>query len=90
MAGRMFKEEIDFWILDILIKHAALPVVRRRFDVIVPPNDLANVLNNNANILLNLFSRNVINVNDKYLLVRVPGVKLGTIRAPSMSGKKDL
>ncbi|XP_056003197.1 uncharacterized protein LOC125661001 [Ostrea edulis] len=90
MAERsMFsKEERNFWILDVLIKHVAPPAVRKQFDVIVPPNDLANVLNNNAKILQMLFSKKVINVYQQDVLLRVPGVKIPTISAVSTSGKK--
>jgi hypothetical protein len=77
------KEERNFWILDVLIKHVALPAVRKRFDIIVPPNDLANLLNNNVRILQSLFSKNVINGQQQNILLRVPGLKIPTIAVPS-------
>ncbi|XP_056003199.1 uncharacterized protein LOC125661021 [Ostrea edulis] len=77
------KEERNFWILDVLIKHVAPPAVRKRFDIIVPPKDLANMLNNNAKILQKLFSKKVINIYQQRLLLRVPGVKLPTMSVSS-------
>jgi hypothetical protein len=77
------KEQRNFWILDVLIKHVAPPALRKRFDIIVPPNDLANTLNSNAKILQNLFSTKVINGHQQNVLLCVPGVKLPTTAVPS-------
>jgi hypothetical protein len=80
---RFSKEERNFWILDVLIKHVAPPAVRKRFNIIIAPSDLANKLNSNAKILQNLFSKKVINGHQQNVLLCVPCVKIPTIPVPS-------
>ncbi|XP_061170710.1 uncharacterized protein LOC133180155 [Saccostrea echinata] len=76
---RFTKEERNFWILDVLIKYVAQPAVKKRFDVIIPPADLATVLNSNVRVIQNLISRKVINVYQQEVLQRVPGFNFPTI-----------
>lgn len=78
-------EDRNFWILNILIQHAAPKAVRKVFDDKIPPNDLANILNKNVKIIQDLVNKKVINVHAQDTLVRVPGFKLPSM--PSLLNK---
>lgn len=78
MAGIFSKrsqDEINFLKIDTLIKKVATPTVKKLFDVFVSPNDLANVLNNNANLIQNLYKKKIIKEYQLDILLRVPGVQ---------------
>ncbi|XP_062578676.1 uncharacterized protein LOC134240614 [Saccostrea cucullata] len=73
---RFSKEERNFWILDVLIKHVAPAAVRKRFDVIIPRDDLDKILNSNVSVIQNLISKKVINVHQQGILQGVPGFSI--------------
>lgn len=89
MAGLFSKrspDEINFLKIDTLIKRVATPTVKKLFDAFISPNDLANVLNNNANLIQNLFEKKIIKEYQLDILLRVPGVQF--LFVPSTAHKK--
>jgi hypothetical protein len=80
--------EKKFWALSRLIKAAGLSAVRKRFNKILPPEELARILNSKGNVIQSLVSKKVISIQELDILQRIPGVNLSYI-CPA-SGKKGI
>lgn len=86
--GKSSREEANFWNLNRLIKTAGSPAVRKRFNKILPPEELARVLNSKGNVIQNLVSKKVISIQELDKLQRIPGVNLSYIWSIPTSGKE--
>lgn len=78
MAGcnsRLSPDDVPYLKLDTVIQKVATPTVLKVFNASIPPNDLAIVLNSNADIIQKLWKKKVITADQLDILVRVPGVQ---------------
>lgn len=83
MAEIIFQEFLDtnekrnFWSIETLSKKVAPGAVRNCFDTLVPPNKLASVLNNNIEIVKDLWkNKHILKKDQLNVLLGVPGVKI--------------
>ena len=93
MAGFISQQFLDtiekrnFWSIETLTKHVAPGPVRNCFDTLVPPNQLASVLNSNIDIVKKLWKcDHVLKKDQLNILFGVPGVKI-PVWAPNLSKK---
>ena len=70
---RMTEDEQNFWWFCIPNFQTTPQALRCFFDNVIPPHDLATIINTNMNTVLSLTSRKIINKSQVEVLQRVPG-----------------